>query len=222
MRLDLTEHRRKIRAFVLPLAVILATAGAGCAGNTRSRTPDQETMDKPAADTHLADRLAIRDLIERFHDAINHHEWSKLDPLFAEDAVWEALPPIDWRFEGRPAIKAGLTANLTKVDMYFQIISATAIDVLGPDRAAARSTLSEMLRFKETGVAMQVVGSYTDQLVKRDGKWLFLRRSFRLRFEDEVPAPDRVFDLNAPSGQSSLGTTARRALQDNGGGGAAP
>jgi ketosteroid isomerase-like protein len=54
--------------------------------------------------TQVADHVAIRDLIERLDDATNHHEWERIPTLYTDDAVWEALPPIEARFEGRAAI----------------------------------------------------------------------------------------------------------------------
>lgn len=96
------------------------------------------------------DRLAVRDLIERSSDVINHQEWTALVALFTDDAVWERLPPTPWKLEGREAIRTFLAGNVDKLDVLLYAVSATAIDVQDPEHASARSTMSELIRFKKT------------------------------------------------------------------------
>ena len=49
----------------------------------------------------------------------------------------------------------------------------------------------ELLHLKEKGAGLQIVGSYTDHFVKQDGVWKFSRRTFALRYEADVPLPER-------------------------------
>ena len=46
------------------------------------------------------DRLAIRELIERYSDALNRRDFAVLAGLFTPDARWSADPPFDIAFEG--------------------------------------------------------------------------------------------------------------------------
>jgi ketosteroid isomerase-like protein len=146
----------------------------------------------------LLDRLAVRDLIDRSSDAINHQDWTSLVSMMAEDAVWERLPPTPWTLEGRDAIRAFLANNVDVLDILLYTVSATAIEVEGPERASARSTMSELLRFKKTGAGLHVVGTYHDRFVKKDGQWWFARRTIQPRYEEDVAAPKQVVKGHTP------------------------
>jgi ketosteroid isomerase-like protein len=182
---------------ILPL--LLALIASGCAGSARSRLTEARPSGTSNIEAHPVEHLAIRSLIERFSDATNHHEWGALEALLTEDAVWEVAGPKGWRFEGLAAIKAGLAGNVEKVEMLVQTLSPVVIHVEGPERATARSTLNEVLRFKDSGTAMQIVGTYSDQLVKQDGRWRFARRTFHLRYEDDVAVPERLLGISVPA-----------------------
>lgn len=181
---------------ILPL--LLALVASGCAGSAHSRLTGVQPSSTSNVEAHPVDHLAIRSLIERFSDATNHHEWAPLEAMLTEDAVWEVATPQGWRFEGLAAIKAGLAGNVEKVEMLVQTLSPIVIHVEGPERATARSTLNEVLRFKDSGTARQIVGTYSDQLVKQDGQWRFARRTFHPRYEDDIAVPERHLGITAP------------------------
>ena len=143
-------------------------------------------------EARLVDQLAVRDLIDRSSDAINHQDWPALMALFTEDAAWERLPPTPWKLEGRDAIRAFLSKNSGTVDVMLYTVAATAIEVQGPGRASARSTMSELIRFKKTGAGLHVVGTYYDQFIERNGVWLFVRRTIHPRYEEDVAPITRV------------------------------
>ncbi|SET39735.1 conserved hypothetical protein [Myxococcus fulvus] len=175
-----------------PLAALLLTL-LGCAGTTaggplasRSTSPDTSNVE-----AWPVEHLAVRSLIERFADAANHQDWKTTESLFTEDAVWEvkAAPPMGWTFEGRDAIREGMTSNTARVELRVQSVTPIVVHVQGPERATARSTLDEVLRIKQTGKYLRVVGTYSDQFVKQDGQWRFSRRTFEFRYEEELGAP---------------------------------
>lgn len=140
-----------------------------------------------------ADELAVRAVIERTSDALNHAEWKALDRFLTEDAVWEARPPVGVRMEGRAAIHAFLEKNAKAIDVLLISVTSTAVDIIPPDRARARSTMNELIRVRTTGTALQIVGTYFDELVRSDGGWRIERRTFQPRFEADVPVPSRVY-----------------------------
>lgn len=139
------------------------------------------------------DRLAIYDLLNRSSDLINHQEWETLCALFSDDIVWEREPPTPWKLDGRDAVFAFLNRNREALDVLLYTVTASAIDVHDRDRASARSTMSELIRFKKTGAALHVVGTYHDEFAKKNGRWLFSKRKIEPRFEGEVAPPTRVF-----------------------------
>ena len=44
-------------------------------------------------DRSVSDRLAIREVIELYSDAVTRRDWETTGALFAEDAVWSIAPP---------------------------------------------------------------------------------------------------------------------------------
>lgn len=124
------------------------------------------------------DRLAIRELMEAYADAVcrvNAEDWGA---TWAEDAVWE-LPdyPQIGSMQGRKAIVEGWKAAMANYPGIVFVATPGSIEVTG-DRAVARSYTSEVYN-DAAGVTKRDRGKYDDVLVKRGGKWLFHKRVFR-------------------------------------------
>lgn len=135
-------------------------------------------------DRQLLDRMAIRELVARAADAANHQQFELMEAFFPEDATWERLPPSPWVLKGRKEVMGFLEGNRPKLDVRVFAVQATSVELLGSgDEAVARSTMSEILRFKESGQELHVVGTYHDRFEKRDGRWWITRRTFEPRFE---------------------------------------
>ncbi len=125
----------------------------------------------------VEDRLAIRELMESYADAVCIVDAEAWGATWAEDGVWE-LPdyPEIGKITGRNQIVAAWIAAMTH---YPGIIFATmpgSIIVKG-DQASARSYTSEV--YDKEGVTKRDRGRYDDLLVKRAGRWLFKSRVFR-------------------------------------------
>ncbi|APR82241.1 Hypothetical protein A7982_07590 [Minicystis rosea] len=154
-------------------------------------------MAQSNVEMHLSDHVAIREIVARFHDAVNHRELAGIGDLFTEDAVWEVLSPYDFRLEGRAAIATGIPASVGRTEVLEQTVSTTIVHVESPERAVARSTLSEVGRFPD-GRGMFVTGTYFDHLVKRDGVWRFARRTFHPRFADDRSLSGHAHTAHVP------------------------
>lgn len=142
----------------------------------------------------LEDRLQIRELVERFHDAVNHRDFAVLGSLFTDDGVWEVAPPFASRFEGPAAITAGITESVSRLEVLVQTCSPIAIDLVDASTATARTSMQELGRF-EDGSTMRVAGTYFDSFRNVGGEWRFSRRVFRARYADAPPLDGRVFEL---------------------------
>ncbi|NTX59501.1 nuclear transport factor 2 family protein [Myxococcus sp. CA051A] len=181
-------HTHKLAPLAASLLTLLGCASTheGSAMSSRIATAGVSNVEE-----YPIDHLALRSLIERFADAANHQDWAATEEMFAKDAVWEVLapPPLGWTFEGRDAIRKGMAANAERIDLRVQSVTPIVVHVESPERATARSTLDEVLRFKQTGLDRRIVGTYSDQFVKQDGHWKFSRRTFRLRYDEEVFMP---------------------------------
>lgn len=131
------------------------------------------------------DRLAIRELLEAYADAVCRHDAGDWSATWAEDAEW-SLPdyPEIGTTKGKPAIVAMWTEAMKGYPgMRFQAWPGS-IKVNG-DRATVRSYTSEV--YDQGDVTMRDMGSYADECVKIDGKWLFASRSFRNVHRQQAP-----------------------------------
>jgi uncharacterized protein (TIGR02246 family) len=112
----------------------------------------------------------IRDLITRYALAYDDHDWEAFGELWTEDASFVAN---DMVFEGRGPMLEFLTTCLP--DDYFgkHMNAPSLIEVAADGETATAKTdvvwISQ--NFENT-----IVARYDDVLVKRDGRWLFLRR----------------------------------------------
>jgi hypothetical protein len=48
----------------------------------------------------------------------------------------------------------------------------------------------ELLRVRATGELKHIYGVYSDEVVKRDGRWLFARRTVAVRHEESEASAD--------------------------------
>lgn len=123
----------------------------------------------------IEDRLAIRELAELYGDGVVRHDAETWASVWAEDAHWDFMGT---HVDGRDAIVALWSQAMSALDaVSFQCVPA-AIEVSG-DTATARVQTQEVLKFKD-GSTRMVGGLYTDRLVRRDGRWVYAERAFRI------------------------------------------
>lgn len=132
-----------------------------------------------------ADRLALRELIEAYADAVMQNDAEAWGATWAEDSAW-SLPdyPEIGTTHGRAAIVA---MWIEAMKSYPGILFAAwpgAIAVDG-DRATMRSYTSEV--YDEDGLTKRDMGIYDDICVKQDGRWLFQSRTFRNLHRQHAP-----------------------------------
>ncbi len=122
----------------------------------------------------MADRLAIRERIEAYNDAVFRRDADDWAECWAEDAVWEVAGQ---KAEGRANIRAlwlQLMAGFETVGMY---VNHGAVAVEG-DVAQSRCYMLEMMK-QVDGTERFVSGRYDDQLRRDpDGQWRFTGRAY--------------------------------------------
>lgn len=131
------------------------------------------------------DRLAIRELLEAYADAVCRCDADDWAATWADDAEW-SLPdyPEIGTTKGKEAIVATWTeAMKTYPGIRFQAWPGS-IEVSG-NRATMRSYTSEV--YDKDGMTMRDMGCYADECVKADGRWLFASRSFRNVHRQQTP-----------------------------------
>jgi len=122
----------------------------------------------------VADRLAIRERIEAYNDAVFRHDADDWAECWAEDAHWSVG---GHEAAGRAAIRAlwiRLMAGYEAVGMY-AVQGAVAVE---GDHADSRCYIFEMQK-QADGVERTLSGRYDDRLRRdADGAWRFVSRAY--------------------------------------------
>lgn len=124
------------------------------------------------------DRLAIRELLEAYGDAVSRCDAADWGACWAEDSVW-SMP--DYPQFPDTVGKAAIVAMWVEAMKGYPGIMFEAwpgsIEVEG-DKAIVRSWTSEIYDDAD-GRVHRDRGRYEDECVKVAGRWLFARRTFR-------------------------------------------
>ena len=131
----------------------------------------------------LADRIAIRELTERYTMGVTCRDWDAVASCYHEHAHWRA-PQVGMDFEGREALVAGIRASVEANPFQLQMQHALVIDSLTADRATARSILHEVLKHTADEPGASFLGIYNDVITKPDGVWKFESRRFDIHLAD--------------------------------------
>ena len=125
----------------------------------------------------IEDRMAIRELLDSYADAVIRNDADDWGATWAEDAVW-SMPdyPQFPETRGREAIVAMWKSAMAQYPGVIFTAGPGSIVVEG-QRATVRSYTSEV--YDQDGMAKRDRGRYDDVCVKRDGRWLFQSRSFK-------------------------------------------
>lgn len=125
----------------------------------------------------VEDRLAIRELLEAYADAVTRCDADDWGALWADDGIW-SLPdyPEYPDTHGKVAIvEMWVTAMKNYPGVMFEAWPGS-IRVSG-NHAEVRSWTSEV--YEKEGKVHRDRGRYDDVCVKVDGRWLFQSRAFR-------------------------------------------
>lgn len=123
------------------------------------------------------DRLAIRELIDAYADAVTRRDAEAWGATWAEDGHWTMpdypeFPPQTGR---QNIVNLWVEAMKQYPGILFEAWPG-AIDVSGTT-ARVRSYTAEI--YDRDGATVRDRGEYEDECVKVDGRWYFSRRSFR-------------------------------------------
>lgn len=121
------------------------------------------------------DRIAIRERIESYADAVFQRDEAAWGANWTEDSTWSLMGT---EVKG----KANIVAMWCQAMAGFSFVSffgnPGSIAIHG-DKADVRVYTLEFL-VEAGGKARRVVGQYDDKLVKRGGQWLFQSRNYRI------------------------------------------
>lgn len=125
------------------------------------------------------DRLAIRELLEAYADAVCEVDAEAWGATWADDGTWE-MPdyPEFGTIRGKDGIVATWKAAMAQYPGVLFVATPGSIMIEG-NSATVRSYTSEVYDDRATGRTTRDRGRYDDIVVKRDGRWLFQRRRFK-------------------------------------------
>jgi ketosteroid isomerase-like protein len=131
------------------------------------------------------DRLAIRELLEAYADAVTCCDASLMEAVWAQDAEW-SLPdyPEIGTTKGRTAIMAMWVEAMKGFPGIMFEAWPGSIEING-NTAKMRSYTSEV--YDQDGITKRDRGRYEDVCVKVDGQWLFQSRTFRNIHRQHAP-----------------------------------
>jgi len=130
----------------------------------------------------IEDRLAIRERIEAYADAVFRRDADAWIANWHEDAVWR-LPGLE--VSGRAPIKAAWIHAMDAFTLAAFFATPGAIVVRG-ETATARVYTQEIL-VDAGGAVRRIVGAYDDELAKSSGAWLFRRRAYQILHDETRP-----------------------------------
>ena len=138
----------------------------------------------------LEDRLAIRELMDTHAHGVMTKDPEVWGAIWADDAEWFLLDYPDLgAFKGKATIVSGWIEsmkaygldNCTRPMIYF--MQPGSIEVDG-NRANAVAYTIEIYDDPASGQRVRGTGRYDDELEKREGRWLFTRRSYQVLFAE--------------------------------------
>lgn len=131
----------------------------------------------------MSHRDEIEDLIARYTHAYDLDRLDDMFGIFTDDAQMTmriADGDLIGPFEGPAAIVQMMKeAHSGQTDRRRHVSSNLAVALTGDDTATAISYLT-LLAVDAAELKMLSVGTYEDELVRQDGKWLFAKRHIAL------------------------------------------
>ena len=137
----------------------------------------------------ISDRLEIQQLMATYSNAIDRHDFERLDEVFTADAYidYRAMGGIDGRY---PQVKAWLGPALQHFPRYYHLIANTEV-VLAGDTATARTVCFNPMEvpLPQGGSQVMFLGLwYLDRLVRTPAGWRISERVEEACYRYNVPA----------------------------------
>jgi SnoaL-like domain len=167
--------------FSVAVGMIILFTSCNNPATTNALTPAQIT-----ALQLVKDEMEIRALADKFSDAANRKDGAQFQSLWAKDATWKIGPPINMEFKGREKMGSSVTHMLGLWDFFVQLSGPGVVTVNG-DKATARFYVNEIARKADDKSGNYNLSMYNDELIKENGQWVFLKRTYHTIYQ-EAPA----------------------------------
>jgi len=124
----------------------------------------------------IEDRIAIRELVESYNDAVMRFDGEAWQSNWLDDAIWSL--PGRGEVQGKSNFFPMWQESMSAFSFVGFFASAGPITVNG-DSATGIWYQQEFLHL-EAGGKMNVTGRYEDTYAKRDGRWFFAKRVYSI------------------------------------------
>lgn len=125
----------------------------------------------------MTDLEAIQQVLNRYSDGCSRRDWDQVADTFMPDGIWE-VPALGTFHQGWAAMHPAMAGFVAQMDYFVQLNAPAVIEVSG-DSATARTTIRECGKFTGRDEALEVMGFYSDELVRTPHGWKFALRTFR-------------------------------------------
>jgi hypothetical protein len=133
----------------------------------------------------VEDLLAIRELVETFTVGIMRKDTVLWGDAWVDDGTWN-VPLKDEPVVGKGNMILLLQEVLSR-NNFVSITSFPTETVIEGDRAHGKAYCQELI-FPKAGAQRILVGCFSDEYVKRDGRWYFLSRTYESLWRSTIPA----------------------------------
>jgi ketosteroid isomerase-like protein len=123
----------------------------------------------------IEDRLAIRELIEDYADAVFQRDEKRWAATWADEASWNLA---GMEVKGKANI-VGMWKQAMAGFSFVAFFAAPGGIEVDSNKARGRVYTTEDL-VETSGKRRHVIGQYDDEFTKQSGRWLFSRRTYRI------------------------------------------
>jgi AcrR family transcriptional regulator len=132
----------------------------------------------------LATDFALRQLLNRYSDAVNRRDTDAFTAVWTNDANWDngRTKPIS----GRANIATAFTTACKRADWIVHVEPLAVFDIdEDADAGSGRVTVQERIQFID-GTTAFVLGTYHDRYVRTRGGWQFAERRLEITTDKPV------------------------------------
>lgn len=146
----------------------------------------------------LADRIALRELVERYAQAVDQRDIDTVVNLFTEDGVLlsHLMPgteetPLERR--GHDQLRRSMELGLARYTSTTHVIATQVVDLAGDDASGTTTCLAHhVYAGDESGERLLVMAiCYRDRYRRQHGSWRFAERRLELQWSDDRPLTGR-------------------------------
>ena len=124
----------------------------------------------------MTDELAIQQVLNLYTEGSGRANWDQVLGTFTANGIWH-VPGVG-TFTGRAEIQPVMEGFIAQMDYFVQLNTPANINVDG-DKATARSVIRECGKFKGKDEALEVLGFYSDDLIRTADGWKFAKRTWQ-------------------------------------------